>query len=175
MKSILIMCVAALVLIAASCGGSQPTSATTRSAPIDPCHLLTQEEAAAAISEQVGAPTRQDNNPDLLCSYANNATKHSVSVTSVTGKMAKKEFKTANDIVAHDMVVKDLGDSAFISKTRAIYVLAGDSYFVIKIEDDSQMALPIIRGREPFPGTTELPQATRDKLTALARNALARL
>jgi len=175
MKIIVTCAIAALMLAAVSCTEQPHASAKTHTASIDPCKLLTQDEATAAISEQVGAPTRQDNNPDLLCSYANNATNHSVSVTSVVGKAAKSEFKTANDMVAHDMVVKDLGDSAFISKTRAIYVLAGNAYFVIKIEDDSQMALPIIKGREPFPGTTELPQATRDKLTALARKAIARL
>ncbi len=175
MKSVLIIYVAALTLVAASCGGSQATSATTRSTPIDPCQLLTQEEAAAAISEQVGAPTREDNNPDLLCSYANTATNHSVSVTSIVGKAAKKEFKTANDIVAHDMVVSDLGDSAFISKTRAIYVLTGNSYFVIRIKDDSPQALPKIEGVRQPPGSTELSQATRDKLIALARKAFDRL
>ncbi len=133
------------------------------------------DEAAAAIGEQVGAPTRENNNPDLLCSYANNATNHSVSVTSVIGKTAKKEFKTANDMVAHDMVVNDLGDSAFISKTRAIYVLTGNSYFVIRIKDDSPQALPKIEGLRQSPGSTELPQATRDKLIALARKAIGRL
>ncbi len=165
----------ALSLAATSCGVSSITSATKRPTPIDPCQLLTQEEAAAAINEQVNAPTREDNNPDLLCSYANNATNHSVSVTSVIGKSAKKEFKAANDIVAHDMSVNDLGDSAFISKTRAIYVLAGNSYFVIKIKDDSPQALPKIEGVQQPPGSTELPQATRDKLIALARKSLDRL
>lgn len=174
MKSILIIYVAALTLIAASCGGSLATSATTRSTPIDPCKLLTQEEAAAAINEQVGAPTREDNNPELLCSYANNETNHNVSVTSVVGKLAKKEFKTSNDLVSHDMIVNDLGDAAFISKTRAIYVLNGDSYFSIRIKDDSPQALPKLDGARMAPGSTELPQATRDKLIALARKAIAR-
>ncbi|MFN2454495.1 MAG: hypothetical protein ABR577_09765 [Pyrinomonadaceae bacterium] len=175
MKSILIIYVAAIVLLAASCGGSQATSATTHTAPIDPCQLLTQEEAAAAINEQVGAPTREDNNPDLLCTYTNSATNHSISVTSNTGKTAKHQFKTVNDIVAHDMVVDDLGDGAFISKTRGIYVVAGNAFFVIKIKDDSPQALPVLPGARMAPGSTELPQATRDKLIALARKAIARL
>lgn len=175
MKIIVICAIAALMLAAVSCTEQPHASAKTHTASIDPCKLLTQDEAAAAIGEQVGAPAREDNNPDLLCSYANDATNHSVSVTSVVGKAAKSEFKTANDMVAHDMVVSDLGDSAFISKTRAIYVLTGTSYFVIKIEDDSPQAMPNIEGRPQPPGSTELPQATRDKLIALARKSLGRL
>ena len=173
MKPILVL--AALLLATASCSGPNQAATTTRAAAIDPCTLLTQDEAAAAIGEQVGAPSRENNNPDLVCSYANPATNHSVSVTINTEKTAKHEFKNVNSLVAHDMIVGDLGESAFISKIREIHVLTGDTYLAIKITDDSPQALPKREGLRQPPGSTELPQATRDKLTTMARKAVARL
>lgn len=172
MKRILI--IAALMLAATSCGRPPDASATARSA-IDPCKLVMADEASAAIGEQVGAAKRENNNPDLLCSYANDATGHSVSVTINKGKGAKNAFKGVNSFVAHDTNMDDLGDEAFISKTRAIHVLIGDAYLAIKITDDSPLAMPKIEGLHQAAGSTELPQATRDKLTAMARKAISRL
>ncbi len=171
-----ILFVIALLVFALSCSGSPKDSMSAHNvAPIDPCKLLTQDEAAAALGEPLGIVKREDNNPDLLCSYTNSANAHSVSITSLNGKGAKKEFTTAQDLVAHDMTVDNLGDAAFISKTRAIHVLVGDAYFAIKLKDDSPLALPKQEGVQQPAGATELPQATRDKLIALARQAISRL
>ncbi|MGI8655217.1 MAG: hypothetical protein ACR2LC_08370 [Pyrinomonadaceae bacterium] len=175
MKIIVICVLAALMLASVSCSEQPGASATRRAASVDPCKLLTRDEAAAALNEQVGAPAQENNNPDLMCTYANAAADHNISVTTSTGSAAQKEFKAVNDLVAHDMAVEDIGDTAFISKLREIHVLAGDTYFAIRIKDDSPMALPKTAGRELPPGADRLPQATRDKLTAMARKAVARL
>lgn len=160
----LALLITALAIVLAACGGSDgggegtPEAAGPTAAPVDPCTLVTANEAAAALGAPVGEPERGDLTPIVSCSYFTESA-DILSVTLITYPNeddAKTGFDAA--IQTNDyQPLGELGDDAY--NAQPVYDVAVRKGIY-------ELNIDIITG-DP---SAELAQATE-----LARTALDRL
>lgn len=116
---------------------------TIGNAGSDPCTILTDAEIGEALG--VGADTIQRNNMGATCTYASGILIIDLTFTPTGGIQMMKSLSTNLGDLA--LVVAGLGDQALYNtnSSNALFVLKGDTVFLIQMSDMSDQALdPVV-------------------------------
>jgi hypothetical protein len=142
-----------------ACSGQSPSSVQTNQSAksgsvTDPCGVITREDVAAVLGQQVGAAQFRES-PRPNCHYS--VGEGSVSVFAFNDPSAAGAFragKTMQD--AHTETVADVGDEAYWSPDiKTLNVLKGSVYFTVQYYG--------------------VPSGSKETMKALAQKAVVRL
>jgi len=160
---------AAILIVAASAiaaagNGVTPTSTQTAPATLDPCALMTRQDAATAVGEAVGEPKKKDAGRSagpgmsvVHCEYTS-AARHSINLTvwGFSGESAAMSVQIYKSECLKKEQVPGLGDLAcwYNKDHRELQVLKGTTILTFEINRSGN---------------------AMEALTTLAKNALGRL
>ncbi len=153
-KWLLVACLALVVVGVAACGDEEDKTAARAGGALNPCALITQQEAAEALGGVVQAgKLRQTANPlgQRICFYEGRsaAAMRFVQISLVTtaglsedlrrsGYSAAKLFQDSKKLLGRPKPVKGLGQEAFwggsgLKAGAGLHVLARDVYLNISV------------------------------------------
>ncbi|HEX2911460.1 MAG TPA: DUF3558 family protein [Chloroflexia bacterium] len=118
-----------------STSGQSSGSATSRK--LDPCALVSKEQASAVLGATIDQPTSQAVGPSSSCSYNPHSSLNILTVTvfdhTYTKDQFETELKTSQALLKETpQTVQGVGDEA-IYFDSLLNVLKGDNYFVVSI------------------------------------------
>jgi hypothetical protein len=112
---------------------------------IDPCTLLTQDEASGYIGAKLGAGKLEQVTPDMVCTWAKGTTKLKIFLGPPTDPVAAKAYYDAHKseipALATTTELPDMFDGSLLARASlpfgtisAIFVLEGNHFFELYCE-----------------------------------------
>jgi hypothetical protein len=130
-------------------GAASPSDSTADPGPaaVDPCKLVTKDEAQKLIGTTLQDGVEAGQGSDApSCTYSGDPNGPTAQVEVHTGAGAKKYYDLQRDALAHQMTAEaGIGDEAWIDKDdMSIFVRKGDTWFVIHMVslDDVEKFIP---------------------------------